>query len=195
MTRRDDPASILLRRLMGDDPADVERFDDNEEEAAALLDALTETLPVRHPSPSARNRLLRTVRLSRFAQPVADLFHVSLERARAYLSSLTEGSAWHTLIEGVGLMHLEGGEAVAGADVGFVQVAPDLAFPAHLHGGEERNVVLEGSLIEADGTIFRAGDTFTHPPGSQHLFRSGPEGVVFAVVVWDVDFGDALSVH
>lgn len=194
MSQPTDPLALLWRVLTS--PAsDADPLQEHEEEASELLEAMVATLPPVQPSTSARHRLLRAARLSKFTGPLATLFDIGLTQAADYLRALTDGSLGSAFIPGASLRHFAGGASTAGADVGFVEVAPDLAFPAHTHHGEERNLVLEGSLIEPDGTIYRAGDTFSHGAGTHHVFRSGPDGLVFAVVVWGVDFGDSLSVH
>jgi anti-sigma factor ChrR (cupin superfamily) len=47
--------------------------------------------------------------------------------------------------------------------------------PDHRHLGEERLLILEGSLVETDGSEFRAGDLVVKPAGSSHAFHI-PEG-------------------
>ena len=38
----------------------------------------------------------------------------------------------------------------------------------HIHTGHEEFLVLEGELIDSDGTIFKKGDFITFEPGSAH---------------------------
>jgi anti-sigma factor ChrR (cupin superfamily) len=158
------------------------------DEAHPVLNLLVEDLPPVAPRPAARARLLGAARTSRHVHLLATLFDVVASTAKAYLDQLTDASLWDVLMPGIQLMHLQGGPRTAEADVGFVKVAADLDFPPHTHGGEERNLVLSGNLTEADGTVLGAGDVFTRPAGTRHVFRTGPDGLTFAVVARGVVF-------
>jgi anti-sigma factor ChrR (cupin superfamily) len=140
-------------------------------------------------------RAARPQPFAAYLEPLAQLFEIAVETARDYLGALSDEDAWHAMMDGIALQHVQGGPATASADVGFVRVAPDLDFPPHVHVGEERNLVLDGSLIDGDGTTYGPGDLFVHPAGSHHVFRSGSRGVLFAVVVWGVDFGADIDIH
>ena len=43
---------------------------------------------------------------------------------------------------------------------------------AHTHDGVEDFLILEGEVIESDGTRLQAGDFVSYPPGSQHNTRT-----------------------
>ncbi len=179
-----DPRLALLRALA---LRDLSRTDPDD--AVEGLDLLADAIPVDAPPPSLRARLLGALAaepLAPLAVPLASLFEVGEDRARAYLAEIA-GERWETMAPGVALLHFDGGPGTAGADVGFVRVDDDLDFPFHEHTGEERNLVLRGQLVDDDGQVYRAGDTFVHGPGSRHTFRS-QGGLIFAVVVWGVDF-------
>src|SRR5690606_32221832 len=89
-------------------------------------------------------------------------------------------------LAGTGLIHFEAGPACAGADTGFVRVAPGVRFPWHAHNGEETNLVLQGACADSDGTVHRRGAVFVHAAGSEHEFRAsaGHPALVFAVRVF-----------
>ncbi len=53
----------------------------------------------------------------------------------------------------------------------------------HEHQGHEDFLILEGELIEDDGTVIKAGDLVTYPPGSRHNSRS-ETGCVILVCEW-----------
>ena len=38
----------------------------------------------------------------------------------------------------------------------------------HIHTGHEEFFILEGELIDSDGTIFKKGDFISYEPGSSH---------------------------
>ncbi|MBL0374095.1 cupin domain-containing protein [Rhizobium sp. KVB221] len=50
----------------------------------------------------------------------------------------------------------------------------------HRHNGHEQFLILEGELIENDGTVFRKGDLVWFKDGTEHCSHS-PEGCLLAV--------------
>ena len=64
------------------------------------------------------------------------------------------------------------GEEVARA-TSVVRYAPDSSFDAHVHGGGEEFLVLEGVFSDEHGD-FGPGMYVRNPPGSRHTPRSGP---------------------
>ena len=44
-------------------------------------------------------------------------------------------------------------------------------FP-HIHGGHEEFLILDGELIDSDGTIFKKGDFVSYKPNSRHFSYS-----------------------
>lgn len=182
-----------IHRLLSMDPANADLLDGIDEELAAVLDAAADQLLDVRPPPALRERLLRSASpYASFTDRVAELFHVSVEVARRYLADVGRQVGWQAFEPGCDLMHVAGGPAMAGADVGFVRVADGVAFPRHVHHGEERNLVLAGALIDADGERYEAGDDFLCEAGSDHAFRAEGE-LIFAVVVFGVEFDAALQ--
>jgi quercetin dioxygenase-like cupin family protein len=55
-------------------------------------------------------------------------------------------------------------------DVGFYiyRMAPGARSTPHRHGGAEEFLMLEGELIDNDGTIYRPGDVVWLAPGTEH---------------------------
>lgn len=176
--------------------------DDPKDMSTEAMTSLSLALPPVAPPPGLRARLLATAvrpehRFAPFAARFARLIDVAHERARELLTSLARPEVWQGFLPGVELVHLEGGPAVAGADVGFVRVAAGAVFPEHRHLGEERVIVLQGAYIDSDGAVVRAGDTLTLPAGSSHSFVAAPgPDLIYAVVVGGVEFpGSDLSVN
>ncbi len=62
----------------------------------------------------------------------------------------------------------------------LLRFAPGAASLPHEHTGYEEFHVLEGELIDDDGTVFRAGDFVSFEPGSVHS-SSSPGGCLLAV--------------
>ena len=163
------------------------RFDElSEAEDDALAYALAATLPVVRPSPGGRARLLVAVAnpwvrlLARFAALVdvpPDVAERMLDRAQA-------GADWVPgPLAGVSVVHLAGGPATAGADVGLVRMAAGDVFPAHAHLGVESIVLLSGSYADSAGYVLYAGDAESRQVGQPHSLTAGADGVVFAVVL------------
>ncbi len=65
----------------------------------------------------------------------------------------------------------------------LMRMEPGAVTIAHTHRGYEDFLIVEGELIDDDGTVFRAGDLITYPPGSYHNSRSDT-GCVILVSEW-----------
>lgn len=157
---------------------------------AALLDALVDALPRGRAPARARARLLAAAAADPwgpFVAPLARLFEVAADAARDMLGRIDMSVGWEPLLPNAQAMHFTGGPSTAGADVGFVRVEDGTDFPAHEHLGAERNLVLRGTLVEADGTRHGPGDVFERGPGPLHAFRAEGD-LIFAVVVFGVRF-------
>lgn len=148
--------------------------------------------PVR-PSQHLRTRLLASLqpqtRFAGFAERVAQLFDLSLERIQELLQAIPMAPAtpWAVgPIPGVSLFHFEGGPGVAATEnCGLVHMEPGSIFPPHRHVGDEWALVLQGRCQEHSGKIFGLGDLIHKEAGSEHSFRVlGDEPFVFAVVLY-----------
>jgi len=64
----------------------------------------------------------------------------------------------------------------------LLRFAPGAASHPHEHTGYEEFMVLEGELIDADGTVFRAGDFVHFEPGSRH-WSHAPAGCLLLVIL------------
>ena len=127
--------------------------------------------------------------LARFAAALGRLIDVSTDRARALLRWVEDETRWEALAPGCQAIHLPGGVATVGADVGFVRVGPGVAFPYHRHIGEEVVLVLAGGYRDSDGTVRRAGDLVPAPDDSAHGFVAlDDQPLIYAVVTYGVDF-------
>ena len=74
--------------------------------------------------------------------------------------------------------------AVSGCGDGtyLMKVAPGGGAGLHAHAGRESFVVLEGALVDGDGTVLVEGDVVTYDPGTRHRTDS-PEGCT--LMVWN----------
>lgn len=187
------PRNPLLEGLLSTDLDTADLIDGLDDEVLADLLENVEDLPPVPPPPRLRDRLLNSASPHRsFVERIARLFEVSVETVREYLMLLSTADVWHSLVPGCEVMHVKGGPALEGADVGFVRVADGCVFPHHGHGGEERSLVMAGTLIDSDGVRHEPGELVIKGAGTEHHFRAEGE-VLFAVVVWGVDFGEDLQ--
>ena len=51
---------------------------------------------------------------------------------------------------------------------------------SHRHNGHEQFLILQGELVESDGTVFRAGDLVFYRDGTEHNSYT-PDGCLLAV--------------
>ncbi|MGB8813785.1 MAG: cupin domain-containing protein [Paracoccaceae bacterium] len=58
---------------------------------------------------------------------------------------------------------------------------------SHRHNGHEQFLILEGTLVESDGTVFRAGDMVFYRDGTEHNSHT-PDGCLLAVHIVGPEF-------
>ena len=73
-------------------------------------------------------------------------------------------------------------DAEAGAGCYLVRFAPGTASTPHEHIGYEEFLVLDGTLTDCDGTVYRANDFVSLKPGSKHVSVS-EDGATLAVFI------------
>jgi anti-sigma factor ChrR (cupin superfamily) len=64
-----------------------------------------------------------------------------------------------------------------------MRMQPGAVTIAHDHSGMEEFLVLEGDLVDADGTVFTTGDFVSYDPGTHH-HSSTAGGCLPAVFEW-----------
>ena len=64
-----------------------------------------------------------------------------------------------------------------------MRMQPGARTMAHDHPGYEEFLVLEGELIDSDGTTFKTGDFVSFAPGTHHCSRT-ETGCLLAVFEW-----------
>lgn len=169
-----------VERAVAADPAlarELEMF----REAAHVLVAAA---PVVAPSPAVKARLLASVGggpFERFSSRLAQMFDVTVDRARELLGLIEREASWDQPIPGLGvrLVHFAGGPACATADCGFVKIDAGCTFPWHTHRGREVSVILSGTLRGHDGALYHPGDEVEFPAGTQHDISAGAEPVIY----------------
>ncbi|MBM3583331.1 MAG: cupin domain-containing protein [Alphaproteobacteria bacterium] len=71
----------------------------------------------------------------------------------------------------IGLLNLSYDRA-RGEGVYFMRMSPGAVTIEHTHAGFEDFLILEGEVIESDGTVLRAGDVVSYAPGTRHNTRT-----------------------
>ncbi len=65
----------------------------------------------------------------------------------------------------------------------IMRMQPGAVVFEHTHPGYEDFVLLEGELIDTDGTVYKAGDFVSFEPGTRHGSRT-ETGCLLAVFEW-----------
>jgi putative transcriptional regulator len=146
------------------------------------------------PGPEVKQRLLASVgggRYEAFSARIARLFDVTLDRARELLGLIERPASWVQQIPGLGLVDFEGGPATAGADCGFVRLAPGAMFPPHTHLGEEATTILTGRLHDpVNDRMIGPGDDYVQVAGTTHyLVCVGDEDCIYATRAVGITLG------
>ncbi len=150
------------------------------------------------PSPAgARDRLLAAAtrgsrRFAPFVPALERLFNLGADAVQAFLDRATRAASWVAgPLEGVELLHLDGGPRVAGADCGLVRLAPGTPFPDHDHLGNEAVLILQGRYRDVGGTVYHPGDLHEMRPGQRHSYVVLPDQpCIVAVVLFEgIDVG------
>jgi anti-sigma factor ChrR (cupin superfamily) len=156
--------------------------------SAEALTSLALSLPRTSPSPGVRERVLKSVsgtnRFEMFAAQVAELIDVGIDKARELVGRIDDAKSWMaTHVPGVFSYDLPVGPRAVDAVVGFVKIAPGHVFPDHEHMGDEEMFIVQGSCVDASGTVMRRGDLIRMPPGTHHELnaRPGPDFIYLGI--------------
>jgi hypothetical protein len=171
----DDDDARAVERAAAADPAIAAELAALREVAAQLIVAVSPIAP----PPDVAQRLMASAgagRFERWSSRMAQLFDVSVERARELLGLIERPASWGpAVLDGwtsgiphVALVHFTGGPACATADCGFVRIDPGHVFPLHRHRGDEVTILIAGTIREDDGRIFHAGDEIARAAGTEH---------------------------
>lgn len=158
-------------------------------QAAQAVAALTDVLPAAPLAPGGRARLLATLaspdRFRAFFPTLRRWFDLDDDGLRAVIARMDAGTSFvDAPLPGVRYFDFPAGPAAVGKEAGVLTLAAGAHFPAHVHHGSERSMVLEGTLL-LDGRRLHAGDTVEVTPGSQHEFGAGPERSLVLLVIHD----------
>jgi anti-sigma factor ChrR (cupin superfamily) len=183
----DDAEAARVEEAVAADPALRAELDAHREAAAAIGDGLAAV----EPSPALRARLIASVdatvapgRFDRFAARVAEIFDVTVDKARMFLGWIDQPARWEaTALPWVQQCHLPAGPAWAGADCGLVRMPAGSEFPWHTHEGEELTLVLSGRAKDSGGHDLGPGSEMVMNAEAQHDFVADPDSgeYIFAV--------------
>lgn len=169
-----------------------------------LTDALLAELTPIAPTTALRERLLSSTassgRFARFADQLANLIDVTVQRARELLDRALDPSGWEPLpIPGATTLWVEGGPAAAACIRGFVRIPAGHAFPHHTHVGDEQVLVLDGCMVDdTSGREFHPGELSVMAAGTSHEYHAlagATDLLIFAVVREGIDVGDQHFRH
>jgi len=168
---------------------ELEALDGHGDSAGLGLESITDALEPVAPPPGLRARVLENIpasgRYARFAESVAKLLDLGIDRAKALLDTLDDASRFSKELPGISFFWVDGGPAVANAVRGFLRVEAGVDFPEHEHLGLETVLVLQGAFTDpARGRTFVAGDIDTMPANSSHAYtipKDGPDLLLLSV--------------
>lgn len=75
------------------------------------------------------------------------------------------------VLEGIGQLDLSY-DRETGHGVYMIRMEPGTETTAHVHTVREEYLILEGDLVESDGTVLGPGDYVIYEPGTKHSSRT-----------------------
>ncbi len=182
--------------LGGLDEAEIREVEVALEASLALRQALEElnedllglavALPPVAPSADFKDRLFASVKTDRFlpfVDELAELCDLAFDKMKDVLRLADGQEQWCEGLPGMRLIHFEHGAGCPGLDTGLIEMEPGFEFPVHTHMGPEWSYVLEGTLIDGDGTEYGPGSILEKTVADQHLVRAGSAGKLVYVVI------------
>jgi putative transcriptional regulator len=164
------------------DPGDVDE--------AMLLYGLAAVAGGTPDAPGARVRARiaestsRGGRYGKFADRIARLFDLPLERAAELLARIEDSGVFVPFMApGVAMFPVKPGAAYAGAVGAIGLLTPGTVFPHHDHLGDEVTLVLDGGFRDQDGREIWRGEELFKPAGSDHEFLVIGDGPCVAAVL------------
>jgi quercetin dioxygenase-like cupin family protein len=165
----------------------------DDQEARRIADDLSLlglTVPAVAPSRALRDRVLAAVgaatRFAGLADRVRELVDLPDERVRELLAAAADPSAhpWEAgPAAGIRLLRFITGPRRGHARGALVHCRPGAVFPEHRHLGDERALILEGTVLDSSGAEWSVGDVVRLPGGTRHSFAARPDHVAVSVVV------------
>ena len=125
-----------------------------------------------------------------FADRIARMFDLSVERAAELLRKLEDPAAWRPgIAPGIDMIPVKPGPRFEGAIAAFGKLRPGSTFPRHAHQGEELTLVMAGGFRDSSGVEIERGDELYEADGSEHDFTvlEGEDCIAAVIVHGTID--------
>lgn len=165
------------------------------QQALEVVDELAKAVMPMQPGDHVKKQLLTSIqshsKFDGFMERLCKLFDLSKEAVEKILQSATRApqEPWQNMgLDGIFLLHFDGGPKRTHADCGLVYIESGSHFPCHRHLGDEYALILQGEILENDGEIRRPGDQVLRPANSQHALQAIGNKPAIAAVVLNTGF-------
>lgn len=154
------------------------------------MEVLDSGLSPSRPQSGGRDRLLEALtgpeRYAPFRDDIARHFDLTPGRITELFAEMALPERWEDgPMPGIRLMHFEAGPGALARDTGFVSMPAGMHFPYHRHLGHEVNYVMEGAILDGDGTLYLPGEAIERGPGTEHEYFVPESGDLLMAVMQD----------
>lgn len=164
------------------------------------VELATTSEPRPSPSDALRARLMGAAvlegRFDRFVETASRMLDLSADDARTLLNRVDSKDSFAEELPGVEFFWLPGGPKTEGAVRGFVRVNREAELPPHVHLGEEKVLVMQGTYIDSETQErFGPGEELRGTPAAPHTFHVDPAGthlLLLVVVMGGYKVGDMI---
>jgi PAS domain S-box-containing protein len=109
----------------------------------------------------------------KMALSLANFFDIALAEAEALLERIASGEGWQPgPAQGTWLMPLQAGASTGAVKAFLVRIEKGVTYPEHTHEGDEHLHILQGGLLEPDGTELGPGRRVVNAQGGTHWSRA-----------------------
>ena len=167
-------SDLLKKALQSTDDAELE------------LPSVPEPRPA--PTDGFRARLLQAAvlegRFERFIEVASGMLDLSHDQTRVLLDRVDREGSFAEEIPGVEFCWLPGGPKTEGAVRGFIRVDRQAELPPHVHLGEEKVLVMQGTYIDSvTQERFGPGQMLHGTPAEDHAFHADSAGTDLLLLV------------
>lgn len=152
------------------------------------------------PTDTLRARLFQSTtlegRFERFVEAASRMLDLSPDDARTLLDRVDSKDSFAEELPGVEFFWLPGGPKTEGAVRGFVRVDREAELPPHVHLGEEKVLVMQGTYVDSETQErFGPGAELRGTPAAPHTFHvdsAGTHLLLLVVVMGGYKVGDMI---